>query len=279
MAKGPFNNAYEEARKQRLEENMRRFQVYPLIITLNSSFRLVNIWGIGRSKFANSLKEEVIKIKNKPKAYVKANITPINSGPLRRSARPRNEVTYVEEFVPYSPRRKRLRSSSSTSYIATTIATKLERSYPLRRAKIFQSRLSSGHPSCVKSLRSSYVSGNFKLKMPREFCNDHFSKEKLTIVLEDEEGSIYDTKYLGESVALSGEWKSFVVNHELDDGDALVLELIQPRRLKVYIFRVPNGGSEAKVDKIKKASGDEDMVDEDAEQITRPRKKRTRRKL
>ncbi|XP_026382740.1 B3 domain-containing protein Os06g0194400-like [Papaver somniferum] len=148
MAKGPSNNPYEEARKQRLEENMRRFQE------------------LGVAKFVNSLKEEVIKIKNKslPKHQVKVKRTTINPpGPLRRSTRPRAEASYVEEFVPDSPRRKRLRSSSSTSYISRRIATKMQRSYPLKRAKRFESRLSSGHPSCVKSLRSSHVSGNFVL--------------------------------------------------------------------------------------------------------------------
>ncbi|XP_026458892.1 B3 domain-containing protein Os05g0481400-like [Papaver somniferum] len=201
MAKGPSNNPYEEARKQRLEENMRRFQE------------------LGVAKFVNSLKEEVINIKKKslPKHQVKVKKTTINPpGPLRCSTRPRAEASYVEDlrlhlyrilvfggmFVPDSPspspRRKRLRSSSSTSYIARRIATKMQRSYPLKRAKRFESRLSSGHPSCVKSLRSSHVSGNFVLKMPQEFCNDHIPKEKLTMVLEDEEGSIYDTRYLGE---------------------------------------------------------------------------------
>ncbi|KAI3960358.1 hypothetical protein MKW98_017082 [Papaver atlanticum] len=277
MAKGPSNNPYEEARKQRLEENMRRFQE------------------LGVAKFVNSLKEEVIKIKKKslPKDQVKVKKTTTNTrGPLRRSTRPRAEASYVEEFVPDSPRRKRLRSSSSTSYIARRIATKMQRSYPLKRAKRFQSRLSSGHPSCVKSLRSSHVSGNFVLKMPQEFCNYHIPKEKLTMVLEDEEGSIYDTRYLGEFAVLSGGWKPFVEDHELDDGDALVLEFIQPRRLKVYIFRVPNGGSEAKVHEIKKArenesvkkvhnfDADEDMADVDyTAQITIPTKRRTRTKL
>ncbi|XP_026384334.1 putative B3 domain-containing protein At5g58280 [Papaver somniferum] len=110
------------------------------------------------------------------------------------------------------------------------------------------------------------------------------------MVLEDEEGSIYDTKYLGEFAVLSGGWKPFVEDHELDDGDALVLELVQPRRLKVYIFRVPNGGSEAKVHEIKEArenesvekvhNFDEDMADVDyTEQITIPTKRRTQRKL
>ncbi|RZC63018.1 hypothetical protein C5167_024770 [Papaver somniferum] len=142
------------------------------------------------------------------------------AGPFRRSTRLRNEVICYQEQKLVVPRLRR------------GIAATAEKSYPLRRAEIFRSSLSSENPSCVKPL-----------------------------------------------------------DHELDDGDAIVLELIQPRRLKVHVFRLANGSSEAKakeikqsrenelVTKVKDSDADEDMVEVDAEQISKPRERRTRRNL
>lgn len=53
------------------------------------------------------------------------------------------------------------------------------------------------------------------------------------LVLEDEHGNEYDSKYIAKRTGLSGGWRAFALEHKLDDGDALVFELIEPTRFKV----------------------------------------------
>lgn len=55
------------------------------------------------------------------------------------------------------------------------------------------------------------------------------------MVLEDESGVEYEAKYIGERTGLSGGWRAFALEHKLDDGDALVFELIEPARFKVVL--------------------------------------------
>jgi hypothetical protein len=53
------------------------------------------------------------------------------------------------------------------------------------------------------------------------------------MVLEDENGAEFDAIYIGKRAGLSGGWRAFALDHKLDDGDALVFELIEPARFKV----------------------------------------------
>lgn len=71
--------------------------------------------------------------------------------------------------------------------------------------------------------------------LPKEFCDSHLSMdcEKWEMVLVDEKGIEYDTIYIPKRTGLSGGWKAFALDHKLDDGDAVVLELTEPARFKV----------------------------------------------
>jgi len=53
------------------------------------------------------------------------------------------------------------------------------------------------------------------------------------MVLEDENGLEYEAVYIGKRSGLSGGWRAFALDHKLDDGDALVFELIEASRFKV----------------------------------------------
>lgn len=55
----------------------------------------------------------------------------------------------------------------------------------------------------------------------------------MDIVLEDEENSEYEAIFISKRTGLSGGWRAFALDHKLDDGDALVFELIEPTRFKV----------------------------------------------
>ena len=54
--------------------------------------------------------------------------------------------------------------------------------------------------------------------------------------LEDEDGNECNAMYLGKRSGLSGGWRGFALDHKLDDGDALVFELVQPTRFKVKLI-------------------------------------------
>ena len=56
------------------------------------------------------------------------------------------------------------------------------------------------------------------------------------MVLEDENGLEYDAIYIGNRTGLSGGWRAFAMDHKLEDGDALVFELVRPERFKVMLF-------------------------------------------
>ncbi|GFZ13394.1 AP2/B3-like transcriptional factor family protein [Actinidia rufa] len=45
---------------------------------------------------------------------------------------------------------------------------------------------------------------------------------------------------LARRTGFSGGWRAFALDHKLDDGDAVVFELIEPTRFKVYVVRASN---------------------------------------
>ncbi|MCL7030987.1 hypothetical protein MKW94_008555 [Papaver nudicaule] len=264
------SNSYEEARKQRLEENKKRFQ------------------DLGVAKIAKCLAKAPKPKQPKPKAAA-----PVDPDSVRRSSRPRSTATsYAEEFVSERAVPKKRKSGALTTRVRKPhekVATEAERANAIKRAEDFRAHhVPSGHPSYVKSMLQSHVYHGFWLNVPTDFCKKNLPEDKVTIVLEDEEGSEYKAIYIGEKAGLSGGWKTFAKDHKLDDGDALVFELIEPTRLKVHVFKGINDDGEGKVKKPKKAKGskstkkvkksdaEEDMVEEVAEQIAKPRERQTR---
>ncbi|KAL2665098.1 hypothetical protein GLYMA_02G237500v4 [Glycine max] len=236
MAKGCSNNTYEEARKQRLEENKKRFE------------------DLGISRISKNLTEIASSAKKKlrhvPKQKTKK--TNVEVEP-RRSSRVRNPVrSYREDVnIDLPPLRKRSRSSSSSwgSYIARPLdeikeATKEERLCALEAAEAIQINLNSSNPSFIKSMG-----------LPSKFCEEHLPKTLHDMVLEDENGSEYEAVYIGNRAGLSGGWRAFALDHKLDDGDALVFELIEASRFKIYIVRAFPDSVEEKGNNILEEEG------------------------
>ncbi|TKY53186.1 putative B3 domain-containing protein [Spatholobus suberectus] len=229
MAKGCTINTYEEARKQRLEENKKRFE------------------DLGISRISKKL-IEITSSAKKPQHHhpkLKPNKTNGEVEP-RRSSRVRNTVpSYREDVtVDFPPLRKRSRSNSSTwgSYVARPLdeikeATEEERLCALEAAEALQINLNSSNPSFIKSMVRSHVYSCFWLGLPSKFCEEHLPKTVYDMVLEDENGSEYEAVYIGNRSGLSGGWRAFALDHKLDDGDALVFELIEASRFKIYIVR------------------------------------------
>lgn len=69
--------------------------------------------------------------------------------------------------------------------------------------------------------------------LSRKFCTDNLPKRDTMIVLEDESGNKYDTKYLVEKIGLSAGWRGFSIAHKLVEGDALVFHLVTLSKFKV----------------------------------------------
>ncbi|KAI3833517.1 hypothetical protein MKW98_024516 [Papaver atlanticum] len=260
MAKGCTTaaNAYEEERKKQIEDNKKRLEE------------------LGIAKMTKSLSEVAKMEKQSPakkQAKPRLRKTPASPVEVRRSSRERNTVSYKEEFVDDHLRGNRFRSGSSlnTSYLGRPaeeirFATYEQRCDTMERAGIFQSRLvqKSEHPSCVKSMVRSHVYSCFWLGLPTKFCESHLSmdREKWEMVLVDEKGIEYDTIYIPKRTGLSGGWKAFALDHKVDDGDAVVFELIEPAKFKVYIFRVNWGDVDAVHAEEVKESIIEDTTDE-----------------
>ena len=71
--------------------------------------------------------------------------------------------------------------------------------------------------------------------IPRSFCRDHMPKNDTWIVLEDENGKKFRTKYLPGQEGLRGGWKTFSVDHKLLEGDVVVFHKVMPSKFKVVV--------------------------------------------
>nr|DAD25720.1 TPA_asm: hypothetical protein HUJ06_027187 [Nelumbo nucifera] len=234
-------NTYEEARKQRLRDNKKRFE------------------DLGILKISKSLSEIASSENKSPQRQTKAKPKKSLDGlELRRSSRARNPVSSYSEVGDVTPNlRKRSRSNSWKSYLArpfdeVKMASYEERFHAIESAEKIRTNLPSGNPSFVKSMVRSHVYSCFWLGLPSSFCKNHLPTKELKMVLEDEKGSEYDAIYIGSRSGLSGGWRGFALDHKLDDGDALVFELIEPTRFKVYIVkasRQPKQENTAEIDR------------------------------
>lgn len=216
---------YEEIRKQRLEENKKRMQE------------------LGISELSQSLSKSVpitTGKTNRPRA-------PKDDFPIevRRSSRVASgpQPDYREAAFDFPlPRR----SYSRISRLPRRYASDVERIRAAKRAYKLQEELQTGNPSFVKLMLQSHVSGGFWLGLPLHFCKKHLPGKDEIIVLQDEKGGDWDSIYLAHRTGLSGGWRGFAMDHDLEDGDAIIFELIQPKRFKVHIVRASEVGEDGK---------------------------------
>ena len=74
--------------------------------------------------------------------------------------------------------------------------------------------------------------------LPSHFCDTYMPKQDSIITLVDEKDEEFDTNYLAYKKGLSGGWAGFAICHGLQDGDAVVFQLIKPTTFKVpYTFQ------------------------------------------
>lgn len=239
MAEEITSNSYEEARKQQLLENKKRFEDLG-ILKISKSLSVLS-----KSEKQSKQREVQPKIRN---ALI---IEP------RRSTRARNPApSYRDDLdIGLPPVRRRSNSNSSwASYLArpleeVKIASYEERAHAIKSAEKVQSNLQSEYPSFVKSMVRSHVYSCFWLGLPMSFCKKHLPKSTVSMVLEDEDGNEYDAVFISERTGLSGGWRAFALEHKLDDGDALVFELVEPTRFKIYMVKAASNDNMSNVEK------------------------------
>lgn len=259
-------NSYEEVRRQRVLDNKKRFEDLGI---LNIS---KNLSDITKSEKKSDYKTELRRVRQKA--------NDVYMSEPRRSARARNPVpTYRDEIdIELPSLRKRSKFNSSwASYLArpleeVKVASYEEKVQALKCAEKLQSNLQSDNPFFIKTMVRSHVYSCFWLGLPTRFCQDHLPKSTVDVLLVDEEGIEYEALFIGKRTGLSGGWRAFALDHKLDDGDALVFELVEPTKFKVYIVRASQCSSE--VDKSGAEKG-ESEAEETPKSETKKRKNKS----
>ncbi|KAI0511998.1 hypothetical protein KFK09_012632 [Dendrobium nobile] len=222
-------SSYEDIRRRRVEENQKQLE------------------GLGISRISKCLLEVAKTEYKQLKHHRSSNEKKLpETSELRRSSRMRNQVpSYYDDdahdIIRSYHRRRSYKSESIGREYMGRIPSYEEKVQALKKAEMLQNQIASNHPSFVKPMVRSHVSSCFWLGLPTKFCKDHLNPDVMTMVLEDEKGEEHESIYIGKRTGLSGGWKSFAVDHNLEDGDALVFKLIKPTRFKIYIVKAVGG--------------------------------------
>ncbi|XP_077251483.1 AP2/B3-like transcriptional factor family protein [Tasmannia lanceolata] len=214
--------AYEECRRQRLEENKKRME------------------DLNLSQLSQTLKNASPKPSPakpaKPRFIQKEDLALVE---VRRSSRVANKPPPdYKDTIPLYVEIPRKRSYNRRSLLNRVYASDEAREYAIEKANQVESNLGTEFPSFVKPMLQSHVTGGFWLGLRTDFCKLNLPKRDEIITLVDENDDEYDTKFLAQKTGLSAGWRGFSIAHELVDGDALVFQLVNPTKFKVYIIRV-----------------------------------------
>ncbi|KAL5732159.1 hypothetical protein ACHQM5_004809 [Ranunculus cassubicifolius] len=209
-------STYEEVRKRRIEENMKKMQdlkLSVLSLSLHSPIKKQT------KKVACRERNVVVVEKRRSNRIAMLDPPCYNEGAGGEAIGPRSK----------SKRAYTLNYDVSDEAIADAQI----RAHELLR------NLGDGNPSFVKKMKPSHISGGFWLGLDVDFCRTNLPKKDVVdITLIDKNGCKWSTKYLAYKHGLSGGWRAFSIDRKLDFGDALVFELIDPHTFKVYIVRI-----------------------------------------
>ncbi|KAF6144030.1 hypothetical protein GIB67_017638 [Kingdonia uniflora] len=112
------------------------------------------------------------------------------------------------------------------------------RASAIEKAEALESTLEEEFPTFIKPMLQSHTTGGFWLGLPVDFCKKYLPRKDETITLIDEDMDESPTNYLALKRGLSAGWRGFAIAHNLVDGDALIFQLVETRKFKVYIIRV-----------------------------------------
>ncbi|KEH35747.1 B3 domain-containing protein At3g19184 isoform X2 [Medicago truncatula] len=214
-------SSYEESRRKRMEENQKRMEALSL------------------TKLSQSLHKSSSPISkpspSKPRTPIKKELVVV-----RRSGRVANMPAPVYKEILIDSV-KIPRNRISRDYSKRVYASDEARMEAMEKADKLLSDLDSDHPTFVKSMLQSHVTGGFWLGLPNHFCRKNLPKRDEVMTLIDEDGDESPTTYLAHKTGLSAGWRGFAIAHNLVDGDALIFELVKRTAFKVYIIRVNEG--------------------------------------
>ncbi|XP_062177484.1 B3 domain-containing protein At3g19184-like isoform X2 [Alnus glutinosa] len=213
-------SSYEECRRQRLEENKKRLEE-------------LNLGKLAKALKASSPRPSpAAKQVRRPKLPVD-----LSSVSVRRSSRVAAKPPSNYHEVPFEPLGRSIRNYRPRDLLNRFYASNEARQDAIERAEQVESGLGSEFPTFLKPMLHSHVTRGFWLGLPVQFCKAHLPSKDEMITLVDEDGNESPTKYLVNKTGLSAGWKGFANDHDLVDGDAVVFQLIQPTKFKVYIIR------------------------------------------
>ncbi|XP_057871066.2 B3 domain-containing protein Os01g0723500 isoform X2 [Cryptomeria japonica] len=116
--------------------------------------------------------------------------------------------------------------------------TQEEREKALKDARSFQ----SDKPFNLIVMKQSQVYQGFWLGLSRDFTKRWLPDQRIEITLLGPRGKKWRVQYLGDrsNPGLSGGWKGFAIDNNLEEGDVCVFELEDKKNftLKVHIYRV-----------------------------------------
>ncbi|OAY66698.1 B3 domain-containing protein Os03g0184500-like [Ananas comosus] len=217
-------SSYEEVRRRTLEENKKKMEE----LNLRHLSVLVR-------KDAATPKPSPAK-QRKRRVVEEGYFTSPRRSP-RLANLPDSELSEVSLHTKERPSRVLRRTYRRLNFSDRPYASYESKISAQRKAEEVESQLDPKFPSFVKLMLHSHVIRGFWLGLPKHFCDSYLPKHDATITLVDEEGDEFETNYLAYKAGLSGGWQGFSVFHELIDGDALVFQLIEPTKFKVYIIR------------------------------------------
>ncbi|XP_026440088.1 B3 domain-containing protein Os01g0234100-like [Papaver somniferum] len=145
----------------------------------------------------------------------------------------------VPQQVVHNPTKEKKRTRSKTLLTATE--DHRNKSLAQVGAEEIQSSLNPKYPSFIKIMLPSHVSNGFWLGLPATFCSLNLPKEDFDLTLLDEDGEEHTVKCLPRKFGLSGGWGTFSRVHKLAAGDAVVFQLVEATKFKVYIVRGTRG--------------------------------------
>ncbi|XP_024360739.1 B3 domain-containing protein Os03g0184500 isoform X2 [Physcomitrium patens] len=202
--------SYEEARKQRMDENKRRMEELGLV------------------DLSKNLKQLKPKIPAKKPEKRK-----IDSQEARRSSR-----VASKPVVSYKEQLDRVRGIRETRVKKSSSRRKLTESARMATIEAANEVIKGiEYPAFVKPMQHSNTSNSFWLGIPADFCKERMPLADEKFILEDENGKEWECLYLAHKEGITGGWRKFLLDNELEDGDCCIFELKSPLRFKVHVLK------------------------------------------
>lgn len=226
--------SYEDARRQRMEENKRRMEE------------------LGLMDLSKSLKGA----STPPKRPWKKKMQSLDEFGMeaRRSSRVAGKptVSYRDQLDLLPGMRARC-GTRERQGLARRYMSDKSRMAAIDRAEEVYKDITN--PAFVKPMLHSHTASGFWLGLPAIFCKTHLPHKDERVMLEDESQREWECVYLANKVGLSGGWRGFSLDHDLIDGDCLIFELVTPTRFKTYIFRAQEVAGTEDDDGVKVVEG------------------------